>query len=661
MRRRIFVSVCLPALVMASIAWAASDVTRQPFALPTQADLHAAKSAYEAGEKGKWTASREAAARVKDPLLARILTWHRLTSYISAISFEEIERFVAEAPDWPSRERLMARAEETMSPAFPDKAVVGWYSKRKPQTPEGATRLAESLLALGRTDEAVRLIRKTWVEANFGDQQEAIFYKQFKKHLSKQDHIDRLDRLVWAGRMVPAKRMYPKVGTEYRALAEARFTLHAAKAGVDGALKRVPVHLREDSGLVYERLRWRRIKNKDDEAIQMLRESPAAVKVQPARWWNERSLLARRALIRGHITDAYRIAASHHLKDGAEFLDAEWMAGWIALRFLKDESVAYSHFANVYREARQPISRARGAYWAGRAAESMKDSDRARFWYLAAYKHPTAYYGQLAATKLPREDTLTLPPLPHADPVVETSFAAHELVRAVKVIDAAGMTDMLRPFIRQLVELGKTPDWLARVAALAVETGRADLAIFAAKRAESEGVSLIEAGFPIIDGKRLDSVERPLVHAVIRQESAFNNAAISSAGARGLMQLMPATAKEMAKKNAVTFVHTRLTEDAEYNMHLGQRYLGDLVRDFGGSYILALAAYNAGPGRARQWMREYGDPRDSQVDAIDWIEMVPFTETRNYLQRVLENLQVYRQMMSPTQLALTPESMVRRQ
>jgi soluble lytic murein transglycosylase len=384
------------------------------------------------------------------------------------------------------------------------------------------------------------------------------------------------------------------------------------------------------------------------------------VKVQPARWWPERSVLARRALMRGHITDAYRIAAQHHLKDGPEYLDAEWMAGWIALRFLKDNSVAYSHFANVYREATLPISRGRGAYWAGRAAEAMKDADRARYWYLTAYKNPTTYYGQLAGTKLPREETLQLPPPPHADPVIEASFTAHELVRAVRIIDAAGMGDMLRPFVRQLVELGKTPDWLANVADLAVETGRADVAIFAAKRAEAEGVSLVEAGFPVIDTKRSGSAERALVHAVIRQESAFNNAAISSAGARGLMQLMPATAKEMAKRNSVAFVHTRLNEDAEYNMHLGESYLGDLVSEFGGSYILALAAYNAGPSRARQWMREYGDPRDPQVDAIDWIEMVPFTETRNYLQRVLENLQVYRYMMTPTQVALTPERMVRR-
>jgi soluble lytic murein transglycosylase len=628
--------------------------------LPAQSDLQAAKSAYEAGEKGRWAAQREAADRVRDPLLSRILIWQRLVSGGSGASFDEIDAFIKAFPEWPSHERLVARAEETMPPGSPDKEVIAWYGKRAPSTTEGATRLAESLLDLGRRDEATKLIRKTWVHANFGDQQEAIFYKTFKQQLTKKDHIARLDRLVWANRDVPAKRMYSKVGTEYRALAEARFALRNGSSGVDGAIKRVPAHLLDDPGLQYDRLRWRRVKNRDEEAFAMLRANPPAVKVQPARWWNERSILARRALMKGYITDAYRIAANHNLKSGAELLDAEWMAGWIALRFLKDDAIAYTHFSNVYREAKQPISKARGAYWAGRASEAVKDSERARYWYRTAFKNPTTYYGQLAATKLPREDTINMPPPPHTDPIVEASFNSHELVRAVRIIDAAGMTGMLRAFIRQLAEIGKTPDWLANVADLAYETGRADISIYAAKRAESEGVSLLQAGFPIIKTQRISEADRPLVHAVIRQESLFNNSAVSRAGARGLMQLMPATAKQMAKKNDITFVHERLTEDADYNVHLGQTYLADLVNDFNGSYILALAAYNAGPSRARQWIREYGDPRDSTVDAIDWIEMIPFAETRNYVQRVLENLQVYRYMMSPTQVALTPDSMLRR-
>jgi soluble lytic murein transglycosylase len=628
--------------------------------LPAQSDLQAAKSAYEAGEKGRWSAQREAADRVKDPLLNRILIWQRLVSGGSGATFDEIDAFIKAFPEWPSHERLVARAEETMPPGSPDKEVIAWYGKRAPSTTEGATRLAESLLDLGRREEATKLIRKTWVHANFGDQQEAIFYKTFKQQLTKKDHIARLDRLVWANRDVPAKRMYSKVGTEYRALAEARFALRNGSNGVDGAIKRVPAHLLDDPGLQYDRLRWRRVKNRDEEAFAMLRANPAAVKVQPARWWNERSILARRALMKGYITDAYRIAANHNLKSGAELLDAEWMAGWIALRFLKDDAIAYTHFSNVYREAKQPISKARGAYWAGRASEAVKDSERARYWYRTAFKNPTTYYGQLAATKLPREDTINMPPPPHTDPIVEASFNSHELVRAVRIIDAAGMTGMLRPFIRQLAEIGKTPDWLANVADLAYETGRADISIYAAKRAESEGVSLLQAGFPIIKTQRISEADRPLVHAVIRQESLFNTSAVSRAGARGLMQLMPATAKQMAKKNDITFVHERLTEDADYNVHLGQTYLADLVNDFNGSYILALAAYNAGPSRARQWIREYGDPRESTVDAIDWIEMIPFAETRNYVQRVLENLQVYRYMMSPTQVALTPDSMLRR-
>jgi soluble lytic murein transglycosylase len=389
----------------------------------------------------------------------------------------------------------------------------------------------------------------------------------------------------------------------------------------------------------------------------MLRAFPEANKVNPGRWWQERSILARRALMRGSITDAYRLAAKNGLKQGSDLLDAEWLAGWIALRFLKDDNVAYDHFTKLYREAKMPISKARGAYWSGRAAEAMKDEERARFWFKTAYGFPTTYYGQLASAKLPRTELNTALIAPKLDPKGEGAFNANEIVRAVRVIDAAGMTDLLRPFIRQLTDSGRSPDFLTRAALLATETGKPDLAIFASKRAEAEGVSVVKAGYPILSGKHMASVEEPLVHAVIRQESAFNATAVSRAGALGLMQLMPGTAKVMAKRNDVTFVREKLTQDPDYNLKLGQSYLSDLIADFDGSYILAIAAYNAGPARVREWMREYGDPRDSAVDVIDWIEMVPYAETRNYIQRVLESLHVYRMMMTPTQVALTPELM----
>jgi soluble lytic murein transglycosylase len=625
--------------------------------LPSPNDLHSAKSAYEAAQKGNWSAARDAAARVDDPLLQTILAWQRATAGGSSATFDEIERFRSQHPNWPAKDLLRLRAEEAMSPAYPDRQVIAWFGDKAPLSVEGAARLADALLGVGRTSDAHKLIRKTWIEGNFGDQQEKQFYNQFKKYLTKQDHIERLDRLAWADREAPAKRMFPKVGQDYRALTEARFALHNVAKGADGALKRVPASLKDDPGLTYERLRWRRIKNRDDEALDMLKAFPEANKINPGRWWQERSILARRALMKGHISDAYHLAANNGLKDGSDLLDAEWLAGWIALRFLKDDKVAYDHFTKVYREARLPISKARGAYWAARAAEAMKDDERSRFWFKTAYGFPTTYYGQLASAKLPKTEENTALIAPKLDPKGEPEFNRNELVRAVRIIDAAGMTELLRPFIRQLTESGRSPDFLTRAALLATETGRPDLAIFAAKRAEAEGVSVVQAGYPVLPGKRTASVEDPLIHAVIRQESAFNTNAVSRAGALGLMQLMPGTAKVMAKRNDLPFAHEKLTADPDYNMKLGQSYLSNLVSDFDGSYILAVAAYNAGPGRVREWMREYGDPRDKAVDVIDWIEMVPYAETRNYIQRVLESLHVYRMMMTPTQVALTPELM----
>jgi len=619
--------------------------------LPAQSDLQAAKSAYEAGEKGRWAAQREAADRVKDPLLGRILIWQRLVSGGSGATFDEIDAFIKAFPEWPSHERLVARAEETMPPGSPDKEVIAWYGKRAPSTTEGATRLAESLLDLGRREEATKLIRKTWVHANFGDQQEAIFYKTFKQQLTKKDHIARLDRLVWANRDVPAKRMYAKVGTEYRALAEARFALRNGSNGVDGAIKRVPAHLLDDPGLQYDRLRWRRVKNRDEEAFAMLRANPPAVKVQPARWWNERSILARRALMKGYITDAYRIAANHNLKSGAELLDAEWMAGWIALRFLKDDAIAYTHFSNVYREAKQPISKARGAYWAGRAADAKKDPKLAQQWYGKAAKHVTTFYGQLAAPHVGSNLKQLIPPDPEPTAEARKTFENRELVKATKLVARSGNRAWLRSFVLTLMEEVKTPAEQELVTELAVGLQRPDLAVVASKHAVRRGVQLVAAGYPTSPlPKGGSALENALLLAVMRQESAFDVEATSSAGARGLMQIMPSTAKMLARDLGVSYTPDKLTRDPHYNMKLGSYYLASIISDFDDSYVMGVAAYNAGPSRVRAWVRAYGDPRTGAIDMIDWIELIPFEETRNYVQRVLENLQIYRSRLNDTRV-----------
>jgi len=640
----------------ASSALASVKVSKQ--------DRIAAKKALTASKKAKWADYRIHQNAIKNPLLSKALYWHLLTSANSGASFLEIDGFMKSNKQWPQRRRMQIRAEQAMPHTLPEFEVFKWFQHRQPITPNGTARLATSHLKQGNKDVATKLIQNIWIHGNFGARQERQFYRQFRRYMTRGDHLERLDRLLWAGKYYPARRMYRRIHSDYRKLAEARLTLRRLRGGVDRAISRVPDKLRDHPGLVYERLRWRRKKGKNEFARELLAESPEDL-IVPTRWWHERAILARRALRAGHVSEAYDLVKNHGLEEEqrAALISAEWMAGWIALRFLKDKDdkeAAYDHFVTVYMNATYPISKSRGAYWAGRAAEAQDEGDKARQWFKKAFTHQTTYYGQLAAARLPANEKLDLPPGPGIDQKAWASFNKNELVTVVRTLGKAGIQDLMRPLIRHLNRIDATPAWRAKVAALAKEAGRPDLAILTAKQSLREGQYLIDAGYPVLSQKTRAGIEAPLVHAIIRQESAFNLKAVSHAGARGLMQLMPATASRVAKKNRLRYVRQKLTEDEAYNLRIGQAYLADLLQKFNNSYILSLAAYNAGPARVQRWIKANGDPRDPTVDPIDWVEMIPFDETRNYVQRVIENLHVYRHRMAETEVAFSPESDLRR-
>jgi soluble lytic murein transglycosylase len=453
--------------------------------------------------------------------------------------------------------------------------------------------------------------------------------------------------------------MFWRVDAGHRAWGEARLSLRRSTGNVDRLIARVPQQLRDDEGILYERLRWRRAKKKYADARALLANLSGDLR-RPDKWWNERSILARRLLREGLVTEAYGIVKNHKLKGGSELAEAEWLAGWIALRFMQDHRAAFTHFHTMVNDVNYPVSRARGAYWAGRAAEAMNDADLARLWHGVAASLPTTYYGQLSTARLGPTAVNGLPAKPEASRKEKTAFDRHELTRAIRLLVALDLKDELRPFFLRLAEVNDTASWRHLAATLAHDIKRPDLAIAVAKKSGREGWELTHAGWPAMTppppaGADKGNVELPLVLAVVRQESAFKPDAVSRAGARGLMQLMPKTAQEVARATNTPYAQNRLIADPAYNLKLGQAYLRDLLSEFEGSYILALAAYNAGPKRARDWLKDMGDPRTSAEDAIDWVEMIPFEETRNYVQRVLENLQVYRQRLSDTEVARSLE------
>jgi soluble lytic murein transglycosylase len=443
--------------------------------------------------------------------------------------------------------------------------------------------------------------------------------------------------------------MLPLVDAGHQALAIARIALMKKDDSAAIAVGNVPPALQHDAGLLFELARNRR-KAEDYIGAAAVLDPPPAMNSRPDLLWPELEDAARRAVLRGDMSVGYRLAAGHQATDGTTFADGEWLAGWIALRFLDDYKQSYGHFTGLYTGVTSPISKARGAYWAGRAAEEMGDLATAQNWYRAAASNLTTYYGQLAASRIGSRDALQFGPMPRPSKAERGKFEGRELVRVVRLLAQLDQSERSRVFLQKMADDTGRPTELRMIADLGHEMGRDDLAVMVAKSAHGKGVDLIDYLYPLRTIPPGNGPEQALLLAVIRQESAFDVKAVSSAGALGLMQLMPFTAKHVAKTLKTRFRKNDLTKDANYNIRLGRAYLQELLEFFDQSYVLTIAAYNAGPDRVNQWIRLYGDPRDYDVDVVDWIETIPLSETRNYVQRVLENLQVYRHRLGSYQV-----------
>jgi soluble lytic murein transglycosylase len=617
----------------------------------SRAEINFGRSAFQAARSGDWTRARSQIGGIRDPLAAKLMRWHQATQEGSRDSFEEISAFMLENPDWPSQHLMRQQAEKAMTPAVPPRRMIDWFERFEPVTAEGRIMFSRALVAVGDREKARDAVRSAWIRSHFPPGREESFLREFGSMLTLSDHAERLDLLLWTGRSAEAARMLPKVDRGLQNLARARMKLRSLAPDVDGAVARVPPQLQNDAGLIYERIRWRRMKDRNAEAAELLLRHRLDA-AQPTLWAIERQILARRALASGRFREAYRVASAHALDAGAEFAETEWLSGWIALRFVNDPGTAKRHFETMYNKVSYPISLARGAYWRGRAAEALGESAEARRWYLTAAEHPATYYGQLAAARVVPDRPLPLPPDPQPSADERRAFEASELVAAVRMLAAFQQLELAAPFLANLGGMRETAGWRTLTAAFATEKGRPDLAVSVAKRANQSGAILVGQGYPSVpipqiprNGKQRKvsgPIEQPLVLAIIRQESAYRTDAISSAGARGLMQLMPRTAQQVAAELNLPYSTGRLITDSNYNLTLGQTYFHSVLDRFGGSYVLALAGYNAGPHRVQQWRAQMGDPGGDLNAIIDWIERIPFNETRNYVQRILEHLQVYR-------------------
>jgi soluble lytic murein transglycosylase len=606
----------------------------------SEADLQATRAALAAAQGGDWSRAYAEVASIGDPLPLKIVRWMDYSRPGAPGRFPDIADFIEKNPEWPRQKALYKHAEEALA-GESDAVATDWLNRYPPVSAAGKLRAAEIMLNSGNLEGGTAALRETWIDADFGPTDEKNFLAHHASAIRLEENEERLDRLLWDGHGDAARRMLPLAPADWRSLAEARLALAAQAPNAALFVARVPAQLRADPGLIYEALYWLTKRDIVSAAVRILLSHPGDP-VRPAAWWAERQVIARRVLATGDAELAYRIAEQHGELEGTAYSESEFLLGYIALRYMKDPALAFDHFSRILTRVSTPYAKARAGYWGGRAADAQAKSELAAKWYAAAAEHMATFYGQLAAHQLGDD----APPRPVPEPVPDSTelarFDQNELVRADRVFFDLGYRDQGKTFLLNMADKATTPAQFAMLAALAETCGRIDLAIAVAKRAIEAGTPLMIHGYPITTIPTGGTAEHSLLFAITRQESAFEHDAVSPAGARGLMQLMPLTANSIANKMQLPFSLERLTADGIYNVLLGRTYLETLIDDFGGSYALAIAAYNAGPGRVRQWLHDYGDPRGGNIDMVDWIENIPINETRNYVQRVLENLQVYR-------------------
>lgn len=585
-----------------------------------------------------WAAADEAAGA---GLPGELVTWHRLRAGDG--TFAEARAFLADNADWPGLKLLRKRMEAAIDGDTPDAALLTFFTEEPPQTGHGALAYARALKSSGAGEEARGQVILAWISMSMSSAEETEFRNQWGAVIAPH-HWDRMDMLLWGGQTKDATRMLPLVSADHRILAEARIGLRRKVNGVDGLIAKVPAALKDDPGLAYERFLWRASKgrNEDAAALALERSGSAATLGQPDRWASWRRVLARWLMREGRYDDAYRLAANHHLSGGSSQNDLEWLAGYLALRKLNDPAQALEHFRTFRLGVETPISLGRAGYWEGRAQAALGNDLAAQAAYEFGGEFQTSFYGQLAAEAAGMAMDPAMTGTERFPPFTDGPFWGGEVMEAARLWQAAGELYWTERFLVHLAET-QTREGIGQLAGWAGSVSEPHLQVMLAKYAARQGWVLHGPYFPTPDiGRGNRTVPRALELSIARRESEFDHSVVSHAGAMGLMQLMPGTARDMATALDMPYDKGRLTTDMEYNTRLGSEYLAGLIERFDGNPVLISAGYNAGPGRSIQWSERFGNVRAADVDIIDWIEHIPFRETRNYVMRVTESLAVYR-------------------
>jgi soluble lytic murein transglycosylase len=609
--------------------------------LRDSATLATIKTAIARARKGGLAQASDVKESINDPVARNMVEWAILRS--KEVEFQRYVAFISDNPGWPNIGLLRRRAEAALwKERLDPQTVRAYFDKDQPLTAHGKFALARALVLEGNRADAQNLVREAWRYDNFSGDLEAQVLDVFRDLITDADHKARVDMQLYAEDVNGAMRSANRADGNAPVIAKARVAVIKKAADAKAQMDGVPAEVRDDIGYIFSRVQWLRREEKAAEAAELILSAPndPTQAVDGDKWWIERRFISRTLLDLGDAKTAYRVASAAPVPSRENYrAEQQFTSGWIALRFLDDATTALAHFAKVGQGTSNPIVLARASYWQGRAADALGKPNDARAHYETAAGYSTAYYGQLARARLGLKDVVIRPP-------PDLALAQMDVVRAIEILYAIGERDLIAEGVADLGERSMDTATLAALGEVAARHKDARAMVLLARAALARGLPFEQFAFPTVGIPEYRAigpgVEPGIVYAIARQESGFNPRAISSAGAVGLMQVTPAAARSVAAKFRTAYDEKRLLDDETYNAQLGAAELGDLIKYYRGSYILSFAGYNAGRGRVNDWIAKYGDPRDPKIDPIDWVERIPLSETRNYLQRVLENLQVYR-------------------
>ena len=639
-------------------------ISKKKSSILSSKDFLIAQRTFGLIKRKRWNSAMKEVRKSRSKLLNELVIWMYLKEPSNNLAFKDYRKFINQNPEWPRINRLRYLAEHKINfKEVKPKEVIKFFDKQAPLSGYGKIKLGEAFLTRGEKNKAHDLIADGFKTANLSSIEHRYLNKKFRNLLTKEDYIERAKYLAWEQDFYELRRTIRYLPSGYKELYFARFALMTRSYGVDSAIAKVPAQFKNDIGLQFDRAKWRRKRGRYDSTLEIINNLPRDPKllVKPDLWFKEKFIIARSRINKKRFEEAYELLINHGVLDSGNLAKAEWHAGWLALRFLNKPDTAVQHFKTMYDGVNYPISKSRAAYWVGKAYEQLGKSQNAKDWYRKSSEFNTTFYGQLASAKINKKDFKVKNNYTFSQEDYKKLLKT-DLARAVILLDELDMSLKSKDILRHLGSEERSIKEQVLAGKLSQQVGRLDFAIQIAKQISYQNKNLLELNYPIIETPKVVSkrtiLPQEVILSLIRQESEFDRDANSWVGAKGLMQIMPATGRLVSKQAGLRYSRSRLIEDEFFNLQLGSYYISGLNDEFNGAIYMAFAGYNAGPHRVRRWVKRFGDPRKGEIDPIDWIELIPFTETRNYVQRVIENIQVYKYVINKKTVTNNIEKML---